>query len=287
MLSRFPPSLPHPDDRSFLSADADIFAKLKIEPKAGKRTVFMTAHTLIMVISGTKLLHFPDKTLEVSAGNLFLLKKGIYVMAEHLEAGVHFEAIMMFLPDKVLQSFIAGEALAIRAKLTTPYAIFPSNDLVSDFIIQFRQYFEHRSLDYKNLMRIKQLEILTLLSASGHHNKVVSFINSAASKELVDLNLIIQENILQPLTITELAKLCNRSLAAFKRDFKKQFSTSPRSYINKQRLNHALILLQNTDKLISEIAVECAFESPSYFIRIFRQEFGVTPRSIRAKTAIT
>ncbi|WP_146186506.1 helix-turn-helix transcriptional regulator, partial [Pedobacter sp. HMWF019] len=271
---------------TFLSADSKMFAKLKIESRAGKRTVFLTEHTLIFVISGVKLLHFSNYTLKITPNSVFLLKKGIYVMAEYIEEGLKFEALMIFLPEYILKSFIPKSNLKADYTKNEPCVVFPANQLIQDFKAQFREYFNHRLFDYKQLIPLKQQEIITLLFSSGFKEEILSFIYSAVSTDLKDMTSVIEENILQPITVFELAALCNRSLAAFKRDFKKQYHSSPRIYINQQRLKHARMLLQNTNKLVSEIASECAFESTSYFIRIFKQEFGITPQAIRAMIAI-
>lgn len=286
MLFRFPPVIPDINDLTFLSTDSKIFAKLKIESKTGKRTVFMTEHTLIFVVSGVKLLHFSDHTLKITPNSVFLLKKGIYVMAEYIEEGLEFEALMLFLPEYVLKSFIPKFNQKSNYSTNDPYVVIPANQLIQDFKAQFRQYFNHQLFDYKQLIPLKLHEIITLLFSSGFEQKMLSFIYSAVSTDLKDMTAVIEENILHPITVSELAKLCNRSLAAFKRDFKKQYQSSPRIYINQQRLKHARMLLQNTNKLVSEIASECAFESTSYFIRIFKQEFGITPQAIRAMITI-
>ncbi|MBA4168768.1 MAG: helix-turn-helix domain-containing protein [Chitinophagaceae bacterium] len=286
MLFRFPPARPAIHDPTFLSGASEVFAKLKIESKAGKRTVFITEHTLIFVISGIKLLHFPDQTLKITPDSVIFLKKGIYVMAEYVEAGLTFEALMLFLPEPVLQSFISGHVTYAGAKKTDPFFIFPANRLMHDFKNQLRQYFEHPLFNYQQLIPLKQREILTLLLSSGYKEQALAFIHSAVSRDLREMDAVIQAYILQPVTIAELANLCNRSLAAFKRDFQKQYHEPPKTYINKQRLHHGRMLLQNTGKPISEIAADCAFESPSYFIRVFKQRFGATPQRMRAKIAI-
>lgn len=281
MLYRFPPDIPPVNDPTFLATDAETFAKLKIESKAGKRTVFLTEHTLLFVINGVKLLHFAEHTLSITSNSVFLLKKGIYVMAEYIEEGLNFEAVMIFLPERILRSFIKPDQP--KAKETSePWVVLPANNFVQDFKAQFRTYFNHRLFDYKQLIELKQREILTLLSLTGFQPEMDAFIHAAVSKDPKDLRSVIEENILQPVTISELAKLCNRSLAAFKRDFKKEYNSSPRLYINMQRLKYAHMLLQNTSKPVTEIARECSFESASYFVRAFKRQYGVTPQAIRA-----
>ena len=53
---------------------------------------------------------------------------------------------------------------------------------------------------------------------------------------------------------------------------------TPNEFILNVRLKKAKILLMQVDtKTISEIAYEVGFNSPSYFIKRFRELFGVTP----------
>jgi AraC family transcriptional regulator, exoenzyme S synthesis regulatory protein ExsA len=100
-------------------------------------------------------------------------------------------------------------------------------------------------------------------------------------EEPEDLSFTLQTYLFQPLTLEELAALSNRSLATFKRDFQRQYRTAPRQWINQQRLQHARMLLQTTDRQVTDIALTCGFENVSHFIRIFRKAFGATPLTIR------
>ena len=53
---------------------------------------------------------------------------------------------------------------------------------------------------------------------------------------------------------------------------------TPNDFILNIRLKKAQMLLKQMDtKTVSEIAYEVGFNSPSYFIKRFRELFGVTP----------
>ncbi|WP_294767783.1 AraC family transcriptional regulator [uncultured Rhodoferax sp.] len=51
----------------------------------------------------------------------------------------------------------------------------------------------------------------------------------------------------------------------------------------RQRLARAARLLSESDSAVKEVAWCCGFASASYFIRSFRQQFGVTPKAFRAQ----
>ena len=53
------------------------------------------------------------------------------------------------------------------------------------------------------------------------------------------------------------------------------------NYLAKERLEHAIVLLSNTDKPIDQIAYECGFKSTSYFSYAFKKEFLVSPLKYR------
>ena len=148
-----------------------------------------------------------------------------------------------------------------------------------------RSYFDAPPANFELLLPLKQREILLLLLSGSRGDQVRAFIRSAVSAEPTDIDFVVNSYLLQPITIAELAGLANCSLAKFKRDFQERYHCSPRTWINRERLAHARMLLQNTSKQVSEIALECGFESASYFSRLFREQYGHTPAAGRAKIA--
>lgn len=284
MLHRFPP-VPSATDASFLATNTEVFAKLKRESIAGKRTVMMTEHTLIFVLKGVKLLHFADETVRVSPGEVFLLRKGIYVMAEFIEDGLDFEALMVFLPDRLLRTMTTQGRTGV-ALPDDRCLIFPATALVHSFTQNIRQYFSQPPLHLETLLPLKQQEILWLLLSGPQGHLVQAFIRAAIRSEPTDIDHIVREYLLQPVSIAELAALANCSLAKFKRDFQQRYQCAPRQWINQQRIQHARMLLQNTGKQVGEIAMDCGFESTSYFIRLYKSSYGHTPAQERAKIAI-
>ncbi len=56
---------------------------------------------------------------------------------------------------------------------------------------------------------------------------------------------------------------------------------SPKEWIIDVRLMHAQKLLRTTDATVAEIAAQSGFDDASYFGRLFRRRFGMSPRSFR------
>lgn len=285
-LYRFPPTESHLLDATFLKGDAGVFGKLKVESKAGKRLVFLTEHTLICVLKGQKLLHLDGETHIVGPDQLMLLKKGIYVMAEYLENEDTFEALLLFLPSKMLRSLAAEYLFPVETVLKEPFICFKSNALIEDFKAQLRQYFNVAVTEVDALAAMKQKEILLLLMSSGYRPEVGRFIKAAISNSMLELDFVVKTYLFQPLSLSEFANLTNRSLASFKRDFQRAYGCPPKYWINQERLKQAALLLQNTEEPLADIAESCGYESTSYFIRSFKAKYGITPNASRSAFAI-
>jgi AraC-like DNA-binding protein len=56
---------------------------------------------------------------------------------------------------------------------------------------------------------------------------------------------------------------------------------SPNKFIRMIRLNRATTLLKDPSLSISSIALECGYNDPGYFARVFKQEYGITPQEWR------
>ena len=56
---------------------------------------------------------------------------------------------------------------------------------------------------------------------------------------------------------------------------------SLRAYLNKLRLRDSAILLTETDLPVTEVALDSGFNDTSYFIYLFKKEFGVSPLKYR------
>lgn len=67
------------------------------------------------------------------------------------------------------------------------------------------------------------------------------------------------------------------------RQTRRHLGLSPTQYVNRVRIQHAAMLLAGTDRILSDVAADCGFENLSYFHRLFRDQYGTTPRSYRMR----
>ena len=66
------------------------------------------------------------------------------------------------------------------------------------------------------------------------------------------------------------------------RFFKEHLHTSFTKYLNDYRLIQAKKLLSESDLSILEVAGRCGFNNISYFNRLFKKKYSLTPRELRS-----
>lgn len=83
------------------------------------------------------------------------------------------------------------------------------------------------------------------------------------------------------LTLAELARECQLSVAQFSRAFRHSRGMPPHRYLTERRVERARLLLLHSDLPLADVAVACGFADQSHFTKVFRRWAGVSPGSLR------
>jgi transcriptional regulator GlxA family with amidase domain len=87
----------------------------------------------------------------------------------------------------------------------------------------------------------------------------------------------LSDNIALPM----LAKIANRSVSHFAREFKRSSGVTPHNYLIRKRVERAKAMLAHTNYSLTEIALASGFSDQSHLARHFRKIFGLTPTQFR------
>lgn len=91
-------------------------------------------------------------------------------------------------------------------------------------------------------------------------------------------------NFSLPLKLEDVAKEINLSPTYLSKKFKKITGLTFTEYVNFIRIRQACQMLLTTDGSITQIALNCGFNSSNYFKDCFRKINGVSPRTFRAQS---
>lgn len=114
----------------------------------------------------------------------------------------------------------------------------------------------------------------------GRENKSDEAVVHVAVKRSVAL---VNENLGEPWTASELARRLNIDLSYLGRLFQAALGVSPMQYIAQVRAKRAAHLLLRTTMPIADIAVDVGWPDPNYFARRFRAHFGLTASEYRLR----
>lgn len=95
----------------------------------------------------------------------------------------------------------------------------------------------------------------------------------------------IKKNYSNNFSIADLAKACGYSDTYLMKLFKKYTGMTCVDYINSFRLNEAGQLLMSTNDQIIDIAIGCGYSNISYFNKLFKETYGMTPKEFRKEYA--
>ena len=91
-----------------------------------------------------------------------------------------------------------------------------------------------------------------------------------------------QENMVQG--IPRLVELSGKTQEHLTRSMHKYMGITPSAYINAIRLERAAEQLTTTELLISDIMLDVGFQNTSYFNKLFKEKYHVSPRKYRTGT---
>lgn len=89
------------------------------------------------------------------------------------------------------------------------------------------------------------------------------------------------KNFKEEISLDSMAKELGVSKYVLSRVFSSTFHTNFNQYLNEQRLNQAVSLLEYTDYSMTDICLEAGFQSQRTFNRVFQERFKKTPREYK------
>ena len=109
--------------------------------------------------------------------------------------------------------------------------------------------------------------------------------NDTSGRNTVEKEMVsyIQQNFTGKISLREFGEQFHLSEKYISRYFKEHFHITLSQYVTYLRLEHAKQLLQDTDIPVTDVAMQSGYQNVSYFIRIFKKTYGVSPLKYRKK----
>ncbi len=241
---------------------------------------------IVYVIEGRKIWHTAHGSYDLKKGSCVFVRKGGCLVEQFFDTP--FCLVVFFVPDEFISDVLKTKTYPLsKPGIRFEPIISINNDPgVHSFFHSMIPYFESERQPDPSLLELKFRELILTIADNPVNAELLSYFCSLLKEPLaVSLQRVMEDNYCYNLKLEEFARLSNRSLSAFKRDFQKQFGTTPGKWLIEKRLHHAMHLITHTDKTISDVAFESGFENPTHFSRSFRTQFGTTPTSFKKQSS--
>jgi AraC-like DNA-binding protein len=259
----------------------------------GIHSFVASRYVLGYVVSGYKYIYTGDIRSEVAPGDVFFLAKGTHYVEETPDGRKPFEQVMFFYSSEQIGHIIAE--LGVNYKIDTSVHHSCENCMLREYVVSqgwesLRTFFAAigknlRDGVYSNDPTAESLSFTNLVYQIISRRECCLRTRVLGStdpeKELMERQL--RDYVFSDITLEQFAQRTNRSLSSFKKKFKEYYNESPHRWVVRQRLMHARLQLISTDRDVTHIARESRFPNSSYFIRLFRKEFSLTPTQYRVK----
>ena len=143
----------------------------------------------------------------------------------------------------------------------------------------------YEGLTRKIYLESKAFELIALLYEEAENQKEHCTLHPVDQEKIHWAAAIIRDNLENPLTIMELARLVGVNQTKLKAGFKMIFGHTVFGYLQDIRMHQAKRYLLDTQLSIQEIGMRLGYQNTSNFSMAFKNIHGIPPTKIRQKQA--
>ncbi len=277
----------------------------------------LEAGELIAVRTHTRFVHFPEhrhnyvevlyacegeitnliggKEVTVKTGELLFLNQ--FTRHEILPAG---------------EKDIAINFIILPEFFDVAYTMIGANNVLADFLVNILrqdsgkgEFLHFKVAEVLQIQNLLENMIYSLVTGQGNQNRInqttmgLLFLYLSDAVQFVEMrvpnryeNMIVMraleyiEQNYRTATLTELGEKVRLPLHTLSRMVKKGTGFNFKELLQRRRLNKAVQLMCETDLSIGDIIAAVGYENSSYFHRVFRERYQMTPKEFRSKNRL-
>jgi len=234
-----------------------------------------------IVIAGKKTIIDVYNMTALEAGELMILSKGSSLISQALPVQGLFHNLVIYFTNEVFTGFwikytVQGNEAA-KGIPKQPFITYRQDAFISSYIHSVLLLLQSPSKFSDQLKRLK-LEELLLYLLHTDPGKLQSLAVMVKDNDDMQFRKVAESHITTPISVDELAFLCNTSLSTFKRKFFKIYGTSPQRWLIRQKMQTAANLLKYPHERPGSVYAKVGYENQSSFILAFKNQYGMTPK---------
>lgn len=163
-------------------------------------------------------------------------------------------------------------------KLKSGVIKLPHSPEIDSLFMSMTPYFNPEVKPEDDFMNLKLQEgLLALLHIDKRFAPTIFDFNEPWKIDILDF---MEQNYMYEFSMEELAHYTGRSLATFKRDFKKISELTPEKWLIRKRLEVAYLEMKQGGKKVVDVYAAVGFKNPSHFSTAFKKQYGISPTAV-------
>lgn len=240
-------------------------------------------HVLVYLYSGEQIIEDRNKKIKLKAGDCAFIRRDHRLkMYKNSKGEELYKGISLTFNRTVLRDFYSKMNKSeipkeIKISDKTVFKLEPNPDIES----LFQSLVPYFDSNVKPTIGVTQLKVLEGIYALLNSNELLyPILFDFAEPWKIDLLEFLNDNYMEDLTMEQIASFTGRSLATFKRDFKKISNLTPQKWLIKKRLETAYIKLKEEGQKVQDVYVEVGFKNASHFSTAFKKQYGTSPTEV-------
>lgn len=251
-------------------------------------SVFLEENMLLFVREGIFRFTHGKEEYAVERNQMAFIRKDVLIKYQggcRPGSAAKVEYIRIFLKYELIKEFIKLAQLSNTSQeRKSSVTINAIDKRLLRFIDSLEPYFNEPEKTEGNLIKIKLLELLFNLAHTD--NKILLQLMDLREHFRTDITAMVEENIMNSMSLNQLAVKSGRSLSSFRRDFLAIYNMPPSQWIRQRRMEKAKELLLNTTMTITDVCYTLGFESLAHFSRLFKSFFGHSPSEFKIMSMV-
>lgn len=240
-------------------------------------------HVLVYLYSGEQVIEDRNKKIRLQAGECAFIRRDHRLkMYKNSKGDDLYKGISLTFQRSVLRDFYSRmnkSEIPKQVKISDQTVFkLESSPAIESLFQSLTPYFESNIKPNDGVVKLKLQEGIFALLDSNELLYPILF--DFAEPWKIDLLEFLNHNYMESLSMEQIASFTGRSLATFKRDFKKISNLTPQKWLIKKRLEMAYIKLKEENKKVQDVYVEVGFKNASHFSTTFKNQYGFSPTEI-------
>ena len=235
------------------------------------------------VYSGEMILDNGKEQTHVGKGECVYIPRDHHItLYKRPYEGERYCGIFLSFTRKFLREMYAKLDLykvpANTPKLKPEVIKLPQTAEITSLFASLTPFFDPEVKPQDDFMHLKMQEgLLALLHIDKRFAPTLFDFNEPWK---IDILEFMNQNYMYEFTIEDLAHYTGRSLATFKRDFKKISDLTPEKWLIHKRLEVAYAMMREGGKRIVDVYTQVGFKNQSHFSTAFKRQYGIAPTSV-------